>query len=142
MSLLSPKPGEIIDRLSILELKIEKGGKMGKSTTHFEAEKASLQEVLSDWDMGLIDSYSFSMDEELKKVVDDIAIRKNALAAINALIWDAEDGVRNPESDYMTLANLAKNIALWNDARASHIRKLDALFGVPGEPEKLYEGQG
>lgn len=142
MRLLNPSPGEILDRMTILELKITFGHKKGVSTTHFEAEYAELQEALKGWTDSLPESYYFDDDNgtNYQELMDKMAMERNGLAAVNALLWDAEDRVRLlPETEAFTLARLAKQIVAWNDARARHVQGLNKLYMAGDEQEKLYE---
>lgn len=138
MRLLNPSPGEILDRLSILELKIEAGTKRGLVTTHFEAEKASLQEALRNWEQGIAED-CIGDGDRLEKTLEEVAKHKNGLQAVNGLLWQAEDDVRATEdTEAFKLARLCRQIANLNDARAAHVRALDVCYGLEDGPEKLY----
>jgi hypothetical protein len=138
MRLLNPSPGEILDRLSILELKIAASKKLDRDSTHFEAEKASLDEVFRNWENGLIEDCCGDEDMYDKKR-ETIAYNRNGLAAINALLWQAEDNVREtPDTSVFKLAILCKQIVRLNDARAKFVRQLDLLYGIKDGPEKLH----
>jgi hypothetical protein len=138
MRLLNPSPGEVLDRLSILELKIMAAKKREISSTHFEAEKASLDERMRDWDQGITED-CLGDGDRLDATLQKVAINKNGLAAVNALLWDAEDKARaTPENSAFTLAVLCKQIIKLNDARARHVRELDLLYGISDGEEKMY----
>lgn len=140
MGLLNPSPGEIIDRLTILELKIAFGGKKGMSTVHFEAEMIGLNERLKHFQDCLNEDLVYGDAEEYQDIQDRIARSRNALGAVNALLWQAEDNVRaTPDTEAFRLAGLCKRIAGWNDARAQHVQELNKLYGLETEPEKLHE---
>ena len=133
MSLLNPSPGEIIDRLSILELKIPAFQKGGVPAEYLEAEKASLQDKMQEWDFEMRDSMPVNVTWDM------IAEMKNALAAFNALLWKAEDDARmTPEEDIIKLARLCKHIASMNDARSRAIKRLNDIYGIEGGQEKIY----
>lgn len=144
MSLLNPNPGEIIDRLTILELKITAAGKKGISAVHFEAEKLGLEDRLEHFKACLCEDFCMD-DAGLDKKLTEIAQNHNALAAVNSLLWQAEDDVRaTREEEALKLASLCKRIAKWNDTRAQHIAILNLLYGLEEGPEKLHgmvEGQ-
>lgn len=142
MRLLNPSPGEILDRMSILELKIEAAKKKNVDSTHFKAEKASLDEVLRTWDNALIEDCCG--DEGLYDTkLAEISIHRNALAAVNALLWRAEDEVRaTPDESAFKLARLCKQIVSLNDSRSAHVLSLSRLYGLEDEPEKLYSTAG
>jgi hypothetical protein len=136
--LLNPSPGEIQDRLSILDLKIAAASKKGLDATHFEAEQASLKEAMTNWEQGVVED-CVGDDKLYDEKILEIAGHKNALAAVNALLWQAEDEIRaTPGTEAFKLAILVKNTARWNDARASHVRVLDKLYGITDGPEKIY----
>jgi hypothetical protein len=138
MRLLNPSPGEILDRLSILELKIGAASRLGVSSTHFEAEKASLEPVLQNWEQGISED-CIGDGDRLDRTLEEVARHKNGLAAANALLWRAEDDLRRtPDTETYKLARLAKQIAAWNDARAYHVRGLDSCYGLEDGPEKIY----
>jgi len=140
--LLNPSPGEILDRLSILELKINAAKKKNVDSTHFEAEKASLDEVLRTWQAGLLEDCCGDEARHDKKQIQ-IAEHRNALAAVNALLWRAEDEVREtPDTQAFKLARLCKHIVSLNDSRAKHVLELSRLYGLEDEPEKLYSTVG
>ena len=142
MRLLNPSPGEILDRMSILELKISAARKKNVASIHFEAERASLDEVLRTWDNGLIEDCCGD-EEALDKKTSAMATHRNALAAVNALLWRAEDEVRaTPEDSSFKLARLCKQIVHLNDSRAGHVLALNKLYGLEEEQEKLYSIAG
>lgn len=140
MGLFNPTPGEIIDRMTILGLKIQHGSQKGMSTTHWEAEKAQCQEGMTQWDGGLGESFYFQDANEFEVHQSKINEQVNALQAVNALLWRAEDEVRaTGEHQAFKLARLCKQIAGWNDARAKAIRELNKLYDAGVEPEKLHD---
>lgn len=111
---------------------------MGKSSTHFEAEKASLDEVMRNWEAGVVEDCCGDDILYVKKQ-EQIAKYKNSLAAVNALLWMAEDEIRaTPDIQAFKLARLCKQLTLWNDTRAKSIQLLDKLYGLESEPEKLH----
>jgi hypothetical protein len=136
--LLNPSPGEILDRLTILELKIMWGGKRSMDVTHFEAEKYSLIEVLKNWTEGIAED-CIGDGDRLDETLQKVDLHRNGLAAVNALLWDAEDEARRtPDTSAFKLAVLCKKIIRLNDARASHVRELDLLHGIRDGQEKIY----
>jgi hypothetical protein len=138
MRLLNPSPGEIFDRLSILELKITVAKKKGLEASYFEAEKASLEERMLQWTDGLVFDH-MGAQEALDKKKEEISTQRNTLAAVNGLLWMAEDDARAAsENEAFKLARLCKQIVKWNDARAGAVRELDRLYGITDGPEKLY----
>lgn len=134
MRLLNPSPGEIMDRITILTLKIDAAQKREMNPAHFEAEKQMLEEKMQFWNAAL------RSDMAPQEIWDDIAKHTNGLIAVNNLLWAAEDDVRSTsDTEAFKLARLCKQIASWNDARAYHIGQFSALYGMQDGPEKLYK---
>lgn len=144
--LAHPTLGDILDRLTILSLKILHGRAAGKSVTHFEAEYAEL----FDW---------FWQRGPHQPGVFNHALQ---LAAVNAALWTAEDELRpwqkwwtetgpgspgsspgssvtrgfNSDTVYI-IAGVALRIQQLNDQRADLVARINLLMGgVVGE-EKL-----
>ena len=121
MSLLRPSPGEVLDRLSIIGLKITAFQKAGKDKTKLAAEAHELIE---------------SLEELLIPVEAEILSTK--LSEINRELWKAEDDVRSPSSTVLQIASTAQNITKLNDLRCSLIRQIDKACGVESIEEKIY----
>lgn len=121
MSLLNPTPGEVIDRISIVELKIRAFERTGKDPYSFKDECAALEVYLAargPW-LPSIDKLSHELSE------------------INKLLWCCEDEVRTSEKA-VELSITAKRIARLNDERNRLIRAINSEYGLePGE-EKIY----
>jgi DUF438 domain-containing protein len=134
MRLLNPSPGEVIDRLTILELKVQASEKRGTDATQFLAEKASLEEYLSNWDQMLREDYASG------GIWDTIAMKKTGLTAVNTLLWEAEDLVRETsDTEALKLAQLCRRIANLNDSRAKLVAEISALYGAKETvSEKIY----
>ena len=96
--------GELIDKITILEIK---------------KEKISNKEKLVEVDKELI-----SLNETLKKSINDeskILSFKNDLKNINLKLWDIEDGKRLAEKNNQfneKFIELARNVYKFNDERA------------------------
>lgn len=123
MSLLHPTPGEIADRLTIVELKLSAYRKAGKSAARFAGEAAELRNRLVKF-----------------KARDKIQELMSRLADINLTIWKAEDEVRawrSPDG-HVKLAEFALRIAKYNDYRSKVIREIDAACGIESVEEKIY----
>jgi hypothetical protein len=123
MSLLEPTPGEILDRISIVRLKIS----------------ACVQKGIS----------YHSLYRELNKLSERLAIHENwteehslsvNLAEVNAELWACEDEIRADE-DVVKVAVTAKKICLLNDERNRLVREINELFGINTVEEKLYGKQ-
>jgi len=127
MRLLNPSPGELLDRKTILHLKIDAGRRRQVSVAHFEEELAGIEAVLADW---------FDKNPGADRRAYDEAARE--LAEVNRKLWGAEDEVRAlPPSAKDRLAALAKEIPELNDRRADLVQRVNALFRVR-HTEKLY----
>ena len=128
MRLIDPGPGELLDRLTILNLKIEACQKKAITPQAFERERKKIEEILLKW------------SNELKSQVEvgEVAKLQDQLQAVNGQLWLAEDDVRaTPELQAMKLARLAKWIPRLNDRRADVIAKINAKYGAE-TIEKLY----
>ena len=96
--------GELIDKITILEIK---------------KEKISNKEKLAEVNKELI-----SLNETLKRTITDdskIISFKNDLKDINLKLWDIEDGKRSAEKNNKfdeKFIELARNVYKFNDKRA------------------------
>jgi hypothetical protein len=143
--LLSPSVGECSDRITILNLKIVNGKKLGKDTCEWRAELFNLEERISGF------FYSPEIFESFREL-------KAELQAINNGLWEAEDELRAyPEPDFSQilvysvceqvfhLAACAKRIAHLNDERMRLVREINKLFGqehAAQGAQKMYSGEG
>jgi len=127
MRLLNPSPGELLDRKTILHLKIDAGRRRQVSVAHFEEELSGIKAALADW---------FKKNPGADRRAYDEAARE--LAGVNGKLWEAEDEVRAlPRDAKDRLAELAKEIPELNDRRADLVQRVNALFRV-SHTEKLY----
>lgn len=123
MRLANYGAGEIVDRLSIISLKIVYGKQALKSVTHFEAERtellAKLPQITTVW-----------FDATLE------------LAAVNAMMWQDTNRVRDLRKLYeaatpeipvlgavQELAHLAMRLQEMNDRRAILITFINVWTG-------------
>lgn len=133
--LLNPSPGEVVDRLTILELKVQAAEKRGSDASSFLAEKTSLEEHLEKWNQMLREDEAPPAERW-----DKIKEKTLGLTAVNSLLWDAEDQVRaTSEMESIKLAQLCKRIAKLNDERSKLVGELTALYGVEEASEKMYD---
>jgi hypothetical protein len=124
-------PGELIDRITILEIKNERIADPDK-LGHVRAELADLRA---------------RRDQLLRQspALDDLAAE---LLRVNEAIWQAEDELRLCEraGDFgPSFVTLARSVYRHNDRRATLKRQVDNLLGSRRGEEKLYtsyEGQG
>ena len=117
--------GELIDKITILEIK---------------KEKISNKEKLVEVDKELI-----SLNETLKKSIKDeskISNFKNDLKNINLKLWDIEDGKRSAEKKNQfdeKFIELARNVYKFNDERAKIKLAINNALGSNIKEVKSYE---
>ena len=117
--------GELIDKITILEIK---------------KEKISNKEKLIEVNKELI-----SLNETLKKSINDeskIINFKNDLKRINLKLWDIEDGKRSAEKNNKfdeKFIQLARNVYKFNDERAKIKLEINNLLGSNIKEVKSYD---
>ena len=117
--------GELIDKITILEIK---------------KEKISNKEKLIEVDKELV-----SLNETLKKSIDDeskIIRFKNDLKNINLKLWDIEDGKRSAEKNNKfdeKFIQLARNVYKFNDERAKNKLAINNALGSNIKEVKSYD---
>lgn len=135
MRLIEPGVGEILDRLTILSLKILFGESYGRDTTHFKTERTTLLAKIRS--------------RTLNGAWFDCALD---LAAVNAALWHAEDDLRHlrtlPDAKraewsgfgpnfWQETGALAFRIQELNDRRAALVAEINKLAGEASAEEKL-----
>lgn len=127
MRLINPSPGELLDRKTILHLKIEAGQRRQVDVAHFQEELELIEAALADW---------LRKNAGADRRAYDAATKE--LAEVNRELWHAEDEVRQlPRSERDRLAELAKSIPELNDRRADLVQRVNGLFRV-SQGEKMY----
>ena len=117
--------GELIDKITILEIK---------------KEKISNKEKLVEVNKELI-----SLNETLKKFINDeskILSFKNDLKNINLKLWDIEDGKRSAEKNSQfdeKFIELARSVYKLNDERAKIKLAINNALGSNIKEVKSYE---
>ena len=117
--------GELIDKITILEIK---------------KEKISNKEKLIEVNKELI-----SLNETLKKSINNeskISSFKNDLKNINLKLWDIEDGKRSAEKNNKfdeKFIQLARNVYKFNDERAKIKLAINNALGSNIKEVKSYE---
>ena len=117
--------GELIDKITILEIK---------------KEKISNKEKLAEVNKELI-----SLNETLKKFINDeskILNFKNDLKNINLKLWDIEDGKRSAEKNSQfdeKFIELARSVYKFNDERAKIKLAINIALGSNIKEVKSYE---
>lgn len=131
MRLINPGAGEITDRLSILALKILTGSEAGKDVGHFEIERTSLQQKIHA--------------RTLNGVWFDSVLE---LAAINAMLWHAEDDLRGirmkrdlgaklAQADLDEVVLIAFRLQALNDRRSDLVTQINKEAGDGDAKEKV-----
>ena len=117
--------GELIDKITILEIKKEK-----------ISNKEKLVEVNKELN---------SLNETLKKTINDkrkIINFKNDLKNINLKLWDIEDGKRSAEKNNQfdeKFIELARSVYKFNDERAKIKLAINTSLGSNIKEVKSYE---
>ena len=117
--------GELIDKITILEIK---------------SEKISNPEKLAE-----VDKELNSLKETVKKYIPDqtkIAKFKIDLKNINLKLWDIEDGKRSAEKNNQfdeKFIQLARNVYKFNDERAKIKLAINNVLGSNIKEVKSYE---
>lgn len=116
--------GELIDKITILEIKMQK-------ITDAEKKKNvsyELTELNAVW-------------QPLEEANVDISDLRHELKTVNELLWDIEDDIRKKDlsgefdSDYIALA---RSVYIKNDDRAAHKRAINVRLGSKLIEEKFY----
>jgi hypothetical protein len=117
-------PGELIDKITILEIKRERIADEGKQA-HIRAELAALHAARDR---------ALAASAELARLTA-------ALRAVNEALWQVEDDIRQCEraGDFgPRFVELARSVYLRNDERAALKRQLNALLGAAFSEQKAY----
>lgn len=115
-------PGELFDRLTILEIKL---GKIVEP-----ARRAGLERSHAE----LVGAAAGLRDVEIDRLVAE-------LKRINAALWDIEDNIRAHErrQDFGTaFVELARAVYMNNDRRSALKRQIDDHLGSDSTEEKSY----
>jgi hypothetical protein len=117
-------PGELLDRLTILEIKSERMQEP-RQLAHVRAELAALRQARQARVAG---------GEELDRLT-------RALKVVNERLWDVEDRLRLCEraQDFGAgFVELARSVYHHNDERAGLKRRINELLGSPVGEQKAY----
>lgn len=129
MRLLDYGLGEILDRLSILALKIANGESAGKDVAHFRRERSKLLPLTAT----KVDGVVFEAYAEL--------------AVVNGRLWEAENRLRQWRREIeqgplsatsLDVMNTAFEIQALDDRRAALIQMINDTTGAPAGVEKLH----
>lgn len=117
-------PGELLDKITILEIKAERIADAEK-LRNVEKELGLLTQV---WESSLVDS-------------DEVLSLKQVLKTINQTLWDIEDEIRIKESKKefdQEFIDLARSVYVQNDQRAAAKKRINTLLGSRIVEEKSY----
>jgi len=121
--------GELVDKLTILEIKLDKISDLGK-LENIKKEHNFLRDVLT----GVV--------SEVGGGQADIEVFKSELKSINETLWRIEDDIRECErnKDFSKVfIDLARSVYITNDKRAATKNALNLKFGSELIEEKSYE---
>tara|TARA_B100000427_G_scaffold266130_1_gene231496 strand:+ start:79 stop:474 length:396 start_codon:yes stop_codon:yes gene_type:complete len=117
--------GELIDKISILEIKLKKI-KNKEKLVEINKELESLNQTFNN---------NLQSSEELNLLVTQ-------LKDINLKLWDIEDGKREAEKNNLfdeNFINLARNVYKFNDERAKIKYQINVLLGSNIKEVKSYD---
>lgn len=117
-------PGELIDKITILEIKLENISDEAKRV-NIRHEYATLNDTLC---------------REVART-DELARLMAALREVNAQLWQIEDAIRDQERARTfgaKFVDLARSVYRMNDRRAALKREINDLLGSPIIEEKSY----
>ncbi|MBT4353337.1 MAG: hypothetical protein HOD13_02120 [Rhodospirillaceae bacterium] len=122
--LIPGSPGELIDKITILEIKFEK-----------------ILDVSKRMNVGReLEALSISLDQNII-ISTELAALKLNLKKVNEVLWDIEDDIRSCErkSDFGPIfVKLARSVYFQNDRRAALKKEINVLLGSDIIEEKSY----
>lgn len=125
MELLIPvSPGELLDKLTILDIKLERIGDAGK-LVNVRREHELLSRVWESSDLAS----------------EEIDALRGQLLEVNKTLWDIEDGIREQERlmDFgERFVELARSVYFRNDERAAIKKRINQALGSQIVEEKSY----
>lgn len=128
--LVPVSPGELIDKITILDIKNRKVSVSAKLKL-IKYELKLLKQVLNE---------QFSLNKKLKITVN---AEKKKLAAVNNKLWDIENKIRAKEASSNfdeEFIKLARDVYKTNDQRSEIKNKINKLFGSALKEIKQYTG--
>lgn len=125
MELLIPvSPGELLDKLTILEIKLDRIGDADK-LANVRREHELLSRVWREAGLG---------DEAVDRL-------RHQLRRLNESLWEIEDAIREEEREKRfgdRFVKLARSVYLRNDERAALKRRINERLGSEVIEEKSY----
>jgi uncharacterized protein YukE len=118
-------PGEVLDKITILEIKSERISDAGKLAN----VKRELELLQAAW------LSSVKQDETVRRIHDN-------LKTINEALWDIEDDIRDKERAREfdeVFIKLARSVYVTNDQRANAKKELNIYLGSEIVEEKSYQ---
>ena len=118
-------PGEVLDKITILEIKSERISDAGKLAN----VKRELELLQAAW---------------LQSVEEDETVHRihSKLKTINEALWEIEDGIRDKERARefdQVFIDLARSVYVTNDQRADAKKELNEYLGSEIVEEKSYQ---
>jgi hypothetical protein len=126
MGLLKPTPGELVDRVTILRLKLENKKTYDRTAMNEESEAIFVALAARIKEAGF--------DGEKKAGCSSLT---GALGEINRLIWDAQDKIRR-ETNTTIAGVIGTRIALLSDRRWQLKRAIDHVFDLKVSEPRLF----
>ncbi len=123
MTILHPTPGELFDRLCILELKLKDAVERGIPCDHFEEERDEVQKALT------------AKAPVITRI--DLADATIRLAQVNYRLWELTDEQMSAQNE--TVADLQRNADILLELRAAN-RERHRLRGLIDEAFDAYRG--
>lgn len=117
-------PGELLDKITILEIKVQQIA----DTEKLRNVKTELELLNQAWEKTRVDDSS-------------IKLLKQSLRAVNQDLWSIEDRIRIKESQKNFdegFIELARSVYLRNDRRAAIKKEINTLLGSVIVEEKSY----
>ena len=122
--LIPGSPGELIDKITILEIKFEK-----------------ILDASKRMNVGReLEALSISLEQNII-ISTELAALKLNLKKVNEVLWDIEDDIRSCErkSDFGPIfVKLARSVYFQNDRRAALKKEINVLLGSDIIEEKSY----
>ncbi len=118
--------GELVDRLTILEIKA--------SRIEAPLKLVNIREELASLSKSWVESVGPEISPDIFKI-------RQALKRVNEILWDVEDAIRDHERNKNfgeSFIELARKVYVTNDERAQLKKRIDALMGSRFSEEKSY----
>lgn len=132
LALLAPvSPGELLDKLTILDIKLARitdPGQLANVKREHQALSERWQQFLSDGQAPVFDP------QQLQQL-------HNTLSTINQALWEVEDDLRECERQQRfddRFIELARSVYRHNDQRAEVKKQINQLLGSELVEEKSY----